>query len=466
MKKNQPSSSAQPSVKELRQRFEQAIVRSSPPEALSTRIPPQKPPRTKKNTRIVTEGEVVYASLDFSNTPPHINKNAVRGKGNETIYATIAPQKNTEEAAYASVTIKNLAQSLTKKRNTEGKKQEETLHTMVASKRTTRILSEKEIANIIPHNPLVKAYAEEVQHWSQIVYGNAHALQKKTEELLKNPTLGDDLSWQLAAHPESLHKLAGVSMCGFKSGARKRAEKNFIFLYSAVDCYVESLKCARESLLQSPDAELKRYKQSMGSEAMSKILQTSHYPERKRDSLSTEEVFGRVQSHPAVQRYGAQVAYWCTVVFGNSTVLQERMADILKNPTLGNDLSWQVAAHPISFHKLAGMKMCGLKNSTRRQAENGLQHLCSAIENYGEAVKQVKESIVQNDQKKQNREEQPAELAQQLQKQQALSNFHQQHVQTAVKTHQETATASRQEAQRKPEVPPRKVGGVKAMAFC
>ncbi|WP_406604127.1 BID domain-containing T4SS effector [Bartonella gliris] len=437
MKKNQPSPSPLPSIEELIKRYEQAASRASPTTSPDTKAAQERTRRlssipeedekglslSEETTTVKKEGDVVYATFDFSENPHHSrDKDTVRSRESEILYA------------------------------------------MVSSQRTTVSLSEEQIASLLPHNPLVETYHEEIQRWSEVVYGQKNALQEKMKEIQKNPTAGDDFSWQLANHPESIARLAGVSVCGITNSARQQAENGVAPLCVSVECYVAAIQYAQKSLSQSPETELRYYEQSMGSEAMAKILQKPHDSERERGPLSTEEVLDLVQENRAVQRYGAQIKHWCTVVFGNAGVLQEKMQDILKDPTVGEQIAWDLAANPTSFHKLAGRNICGFKTHARRHAENGLSHLTNAVENYANAVKLAKEDILQRDQERQNRQEQSAELDKNLQKQQELSHSSEGHKHATAKW-QEVAETSRHEHQREPDVRPRKASAPKAMAF-
>ncbi|KEC64966.1 hypothetical protein O7S_01253, partial [Bartonella quintana JK 67] len=107
---------------------------------------------------------------------------------------------------------------------------------------------------------------------------------------------------------------------------------------------------------------------------------------------------------------------------------------------------------------------CGITNSARRHAEAGLSHLCNAIENYGDAVKQVKESIVQTHQTRQNRQEQASGLSQSVQKQQTLSKPPKLPERPTVTARNEE-TSRQQAHQQAPDVRPRRIRETKAIAF-
>ncbi|ETS06079.1 BID domain-containing T4SS effector [Bartonella henselae] len=461
MKRNQPQPPTTHSTEKQREPYGQSAARAPSPEPLYAKVN-KKPPRAKDrelNKPLTQQEEVVYAALDFENRSHHPRERyPERNLESETLYTTVASQSTTKaEILYADVIHTPLHSKHMRKEQTS-----ETLYTTVAPRRTTSSLTREEIADRIQHNPLVQAYQQEVTHWCQIVYGNSDVLNEKMQEVLQKPSKGEDLSRQVAEHPTSVHKLAGRNLCGLKTNARRQAEEGFMHLCQALDGYASAVKQAQENITHVPRAEARRYGQE--SEQRAERLQQSRHPERERQSLSNQELLGMVQENASIQRYQAQVERWCQIVYGNSSVLKEKMEDILQNPSEGEELSWQVAAYPQSVHKFAGVNVCGLKTSARRHAESGLSHLCDAVDNYANAVQQVKESITRSHQAqtRQNRQEQSVGVKQGLHKEKALSRPFQQPERQAC---HEGAKTSRQIYQQRPEIPPRKVGAAKAMAF-
>ncbi|KEC54049.1 BID domain-containing T4SS effector [Bartonella koehlerae] len=460
MKKNQPPPPTSRSMKKEREPYEQA--RMPAPEPLYATVN-KRPPRAKDrklNKPPTQQEEVVYAALNFENKPHHPrDRHSKRNPESETIYTTVTSQRSTQE----EVLYEDVPHKLSHSKHTRQKLTSETLYAEIATQSTKPSLTKEEIINRTQQNPLVKAYQQEVTHWCKIVYGNSDVLKKKMQEVLRKPSEGEELSRQVAEHPTSFHKLAGHNMCGFKTSARRHAEEGFRHLCQALDGYASAVKQAQENITHVPQAEARRYRQEREQRA-ERLQQLHYHPERERQSPSNQEILGMVQENSSVQRYEAQVEHWCEIVYGNSGILMEKMEGILQKPSEGAELSWQVAAYPQSVHKLAGFNACGLKNGTRRHAEAGLSHLCDAIDNYANAVQQVKESIMRGHQAqtKQSCQEQSSKLAQSLQREKALSRPSQRLERQA---HHEGAEASRQTHQQSPEVPPRKMCAAKAMAF-
>ncbi|ATP12788.1 T4SS effector BepE [Bartonella henselae] len=462
MKRNQPPPPTTHSTEKQREPYGQSAIRapSPQPEPLYATVN-KRPPRAKDrelNKPLSQQEEVVYAALDFENRSHHPRERyPERNLESETIYTTVSSQSTTQaEILYADVTHTPLHSKHTRRDPAS-----ETLYAEVAMQSTIPSLTREEIADRMQHNPLVQAYQQEVMHWCKIVYGNSDVLKEKMQEVLQKPSEGEDLSRQVAENPTSVHKLAGRNLCGLKTNARRQAEEGFMHLCQALDGYTSAVTQAQENIKHVPQAEARRYGQE--SEQRAERLQQSRHPERERQSLSNQELLGMVQENASIQRYQAQVEHWCKIVYGNSSVLKEKMEGILQDLSEGEELSWQVAAYPQSVHKLAGHNVCGLKTSARRHAESGLSHLCDAIDNYTDAVRQIKESITRGHQAqtRQNRQEQSVGVKQGLHKEKALSSPKQHGHQT----HHQGAEASKRTHQQSPEVPPRKVGGAKAIAF-
>ncbi|WP_330167933.1 BID domain-containing T4SS effector [Bartonella grahamii] len=368
-----------------------------------------------------------------------------------------------EETVHAST---NATTPLTRGNSTKRQQQPETTHTTVTSQvslqRATRILSEEEVIQLLPHHSLVRTYQEEIQRLSANAYGNPDILQEKMQEIQRNPAAGEELSWRMTAHPESIAKLSGTSMLGFKNQTRRQAEESFSALCVTIECYTEVVRQARESLLQSPEQALKNYERLMGKEAVAELLKKPDHSQRQKESLSEAEISTQIHQHSKVKRHHAQIQYWCTVVFGNTNILQSQVEELFQNPETIEQLTQQLAGNPQSFCKYAGRSFCGFKNQARRHAEAGLSHLISAAENYATAVTQVRESILQTQQTKQERHEaESSERAQNLQQRQSVSQSAQR-LEASTITYEGTTPSGQQ---RETDFRPRKTAASKAMAF-
>ncbi|WP_375610611.1 MULTISPECIES: BID domain-containing T4SS effector [unclassified Bartonella] len=426
MKKKHPHPFPSSSIQELIKLYEQAAAEVS---GAAAPLPKETPSKSKRLSSIPEEDEERQSLLS-------------------------------EETVYAST---NRTASLTRGGSTKRPQEAETTHATIPSQaalqRATRVLSEEEIILLLPHHSLVKTYQEEIQHLSAKAYGNPNILQEKMQEIQKNPAAGEELSWRMAAHPESITKLSGTNMLGFKNRTRRQAEESFSALCVTIDCYTEAVKQARESLLQSPEQELKNYERLMGKEAVAKLLQKPD--QREKETLSETEISTKIHQHSKVRRHHAQIQYWCGVVFGNTNILQSQVEMLFQNPETIEQLAQQLAGNPQSFNKYTGRNFCGFKNKARRHAEAGLSHLIDAADNYATAVTQVRESLSKTQQAKQEHNEASSDRAQNLHQQQSVSQSAQR-PEPSIVTH-EGATISTQ--QRETDIRPRKTAAPKAMAF-
>ncbi|WP_375620158.1 BID domain-containing T4SS effector [Bartonella sp. TS25HLJMH] len=425
MKKYHPHPFPSPSIQELIALYEKAAAEVTNPESLYKEAPSQ----SKRLSSIPEKDEERQSLLK-------------------------------EEAVYASTNPTTL---LTRGNSTKRQQKHETTHSTVTSqvslKRATRVLSEEEIIQLLPHHSLVQTYRKEIQRLSASAYGNPNILQEKMQEIQRNPAAGEELSWRMAAYPESIAKLSGTSALGFKNRARRQAEESYSALSLTIDCYTKAVKQARENLLQSPEQELKNYERLMGKEAVAELLQKPDHCEK--ETLSKAEISTQIHQHSKVKRHHAQIKYWCTVVFGNENILQSQIEALFQNPETIEALGQQLVGNPQSFHKYAGINLCGFKNQARRHAEAGLSHLIDATDNYATAVTQVRESILQTEQAKQKRHEPSYKRAQDLHQQQSVSPSAQRTEPSTV-THEGTTLLGQQ---REIDIRPRKTAAPKAMAF-
>ncbi|ACS51685.1 BID domain-containing T4SS effector [Bartonella grahamii] len=424
MKKDHPHPFPSPSIQEIIALYEKAAAEVTSPESLYKEAPSQ----SKRLSSIPEKDEERQSLLK-------------------------------EETVHAST---NATMPLTRGGSTKRQQQPETTHTTVTSQvtqRAIRVLSEEEIILLLPHHSLVRTYQEEIQRLSAKAYGNPDILQEKMQEIQKNPAAGKELSWRMAAHPESIAKLSGTSTLGFKNRTRKQAEEDFSTLCVTVDCYTKAVKQARESLLQSPEQELKNYERLMGKAAVTELLQKPD--QREKETLSEAEISTKIQQHSKVKRHYAQIKYWCEVVFGNANILQSQVETLFQSPEAIETLAQQLVGNPQSFHKYAGISLCGFKNQARRHAEAGLSHLIDAADNYATAVTQVRESILQTEQAKQKRHEPSSKQTQDLHQQQRLSQSVGRTEHSTV-THEEATTSTQQ---RETDIRLRKTVISKEMAF-
>lgn len=313
------------------------------------------------------------------------------------------------ETTHPSVVIKNSTTSPTKQ-----------TATATGSKQERGILSDEEITELIAYDPLVKGYQREIAYWSESAFNKPDVLQERVEEIQRNPALGTGLSWLITKHPKVFCSLAGVNVCGIKNKTRQHAERSLTILGNVLDCYREAVKTAKESLLLSPQTELKRYEKFIGSKTISQILQDSNRFEMAGTCLSDAEVIDMVKQNSEVQGYKERIAYLSKIAFGKSEVLQKQIEDLIKNPYTRAEVTQQLSENSSSLHRVSGFNICGFKNEARKQAETAISHLIVNVNKLANTIKQVKEDILQEHQAKQEHHEPFAKLVQKLHKQRDL----------------------------------------------
>ncbi|WP_375646345.1 BID domain-containing T4SS effector [Bartonella sp. TT29SHDZB] len=227
------------------------------------------------------EEEVTYASVSSVSPLSRGRHPKQTQRETETDYTTVAPPKREEEVTYASVS--SVTPSSRGRHPDRGRESPETDYTTVAPQqrgRPSSSLTTEQKSVMLLKNPQVQARAEEVIHWSKIVYGDDTIFQQHLQGILTDPTKGKDLSNQLAENPESIHKLAGHSTLGLKNQTRKAAEEGFKPLIDAIDDYTKAVERATERLSQTPLAEQRRHHHhhTRGQEQNS----PEHSPQRQR----------------------------------------------------------------------------------------------------------------------------------------------------------------------------------------
>ncbi|WP_139412244.1 BID domain-containing T4SS effector [Bartonella mastomydis] len=323
---------------------------------------------------------------------------------------------------------------------------------------------QKASLNTMERELLLVAYQEEIRFLCGKVYGDRLILEQKIAEIKENPAMGEQLLWDVTENPQSISKLAGRKVLGIKNGARKQAEETLPNLCEAINGFLYTSKYAKENILQSAHGEQRQHQHAQQEEAITQHTQSRLNSEKKIQPLSNQEIARRVQQDPSVQYSQREVQYWSKIVYKDPFILQYRMEDMHKIPEIGEELVFQIEKDPTSFAPLAGRKALGIKNGARKAAEENLPTLCTAIKDYGETIKQLRETIVHNHQTEQQQRHQPlSDLDKKLQKQQSLSETPQLPERSTTKRRQELSETSRQEEHS--PIRPRRGEASKAMAL-
>ncbi|WP_254492324.1 BID domain-containing T4SS effector [Bartonella sp. B1099] len=323
---------------------------------------------------------------------------------------------------------------------------------------------QKASINTMEKELLLIAYQEEIRFLCEKVYGDRLILEQRIEKIKENPAMGEQLLWDMQKKPLSISNLAGKKVLGIKNGARKQAEETLPNLCEAINGFVYTSKYIQENISQSPHGEQRQQQHAQQEEAITQHTQNPFNSEKKIQPLSNQEIARRVQQDPSVQYGQREVQYWCQIVYKNPFILQYQMEDMHKIPDMGEELVFQIKKDSTFFAPLAGRKVLGIKNGARKAAEENLPTLCTAIQDYADTIKQLRETIVQHHQIEQQQRHQPlTDLDKQLQKQQSLSHPPQLPERSTTKRRQELSETSRQEE--RPPIQPRRSEASKAMAM-
>ncbi len=102
-----------------------------------------------------------------------------------------------------------------------------------------------------------------------------------------------------------------------------------------------------------------------------------------------EKITGKWQQNLLVKAYARDVLFWSGVVYGDKYVLLKEIEKILENPDVGDAILWKISNFPEAIHPLAGKKLLGIKNPTRKKAERHCESLCVAMKAYKNAVERA-----------------------------------------------------------------------------
>ncbi|WP_406604137.1 BID domain-containing T4SS effector [Bartonella gliris] len=149
-----------------------------------------------------------------------------------------------------------------------------------------------------------------------------------------------------------------------------------------------------------------------------KDLEKTLIPKETLAPLTKSELDKMVAESARVHTAQNQIQHLSKIIYGNSEALEEKMREIFRNPGSGQQLSDQIERSPSSISPLRGTSVFGLKNAMRKNAEEHVNLLCSAITNYADAVQHTHHAITQEHKIEQERRgkavEKPSENLQNL----------------------------------------------------
>ncbi|WP_375618282.1 MULTISPECIES: BID domain-containing T4SS effector [unclassified Bartonella] len=134
-----------------------------------------------------------------------------------------------------------------------------------------------------------------------------------------------------------------------------------------------------------------------------KKLESILIPEERLAPLTENETAQMVVEDSCVHASLKQVQQLSKIVYGSTKTLNKQMVEIIKNPSLVQQLANQIERAPHSISHLAGFSLCGLQNQRRANAKNHLEMLCTAVVNFAHAVKYAEKEITQEHATEQSR---------------------------------------------------------------
>ncbi|WP_375659389.1 BID domain-containing T4SS effector [Bartonella sp. MR30HLJHH] len=134
-----------------------------------------------------------------------------------------------------------------------------------------------------------------------------------------------------------------------------------------------------------------------------KELESILIPEERLAPLTENKKAEMVAEDSCVHASLKQVQKLSKIVYGKEKTLDKQMLEIIKNPSLGQQLAKQIERAPHSVSHLAGFSLCGLQNQARANAKNHLEMLCTTVANFAHAVKHAEKEITQEHATEQSR---------------------------------------------------------------
>ncbi|WP_336277018.1 BID domain-containing T4SS effector [Bartonella sp. CB178] len=119
-------------------------------------------------------------------------------------------------------------------------------------------LTDKEIAEKVSRDIIVKAAQRKVQRFSELVYGKPGIFDSRMNLINEIPDSGDRIPNQVEDNPRSFHNLAGYKLFGYKTDRRLECEENIGKLSDALRDYATAVKRARVEIVDFHQADQAR----------------------------------------------------------------------------------------------------------------------------------------------------------------------------------------------------------------
>ncbi len=244
---------------------------------------------------------------------------------------------------------------------------------------------------------LCALHMNEVQEWSEIVFGKKEAMDKKIDEILTDPANGYQLLRTISSNPQSIRRLAGQSICGIENRARKNAVEGLDFLYEAVYRLTKVSELKHGRVIPQTEGE---YPATIRDQETSETPLTL-YSRLKETRPFDEKILGEMKKDVEIQHCERQLRYLCSKIFGNSDALNESIADALVASSLGNhnkrtDLMRNLRETPEIYHCPEDSVICGFKNRGFRANEVDVIKLVDLVDRYFSTVN-VQERILRQE---------------------------------------------------------------------
>ncbi len=263
-------------------------------------------------------------------------------------------------------------------------------HAIPASQEEETNLYDERIIGELQKNPLVAAHITAAKNWSEIVFGKKGVLDTRIKKILENPPVSNRILWAISLNPQSIHKLAGKSICGFKNRARRNATESLTLLHDAIYGLAKTAESARSRIISSM-VQSGREKPIEGTEAVETLLTSCNNAKKMR--ISDHEVLEILQQDPFIQKCEENIRYWCIMAYGHPDVLAKKIAQIRKDPSVGDALLEDLAYEPYMYHSLAGFGICCLKNRERRNAECNVPRLYEHVYFFSKVIESARKLI-------------------------------------------------------------------------
>ncbi|WP_208438187.1 BID domain-containing T4SS effector [Bartonella taylorii] len=233
----------------------------------------------------------------------------------------------------------------------------------------------------------ISIHANEIRDWSEVVFGKKEAMDRRIEKIIEDPSAGHKVLKEISLHPQSIHSLAGFSICGVENKARKNAMRSLASLHGAVRNLMLYSRVLHGEVVTEMGSMFG--KPVRGAECAETPL--TLYESAKETSALDRGIMGVLKKDATFQAQEKLLQYWCMKTFGRPDALNKEIFDVIRDPHKLPELLYNLDKNPEIYGSPAASSTCVPKRRGLKLDGGDTELVKQSVALYCAAVQHAKE---------------------------------------------------------------------------